>query len=440
MYSVNVISIFNMEVTMNNSSEKTIKANLWGKQQLWIMFFAGVMFLLCGSVAAGNTNTVLPYFAAAKGWNLAFMIIMVSVGGYVSVAANFIFGQLLMKTGTKIIIIIGLIGGGISALIFGTTDNYIIFNIMIVLNFFFGGAYQAAAAGTLLASWFPRKKGIVLGWSTMGMVLASVLWAPYITKIFDTIGIKATFIIVAVIFWIFALLCAFTVKNTPEEAGTWPDGDPNGIDAMKTANGAFTNYKSPFTIPRLLKTKQTWQLMFGWGLPWFGMMAIFSQFVPRLISVGYSPAFAAFVLSISGIIALPGSWFFGFLDTKIGCKKASVILAFILLIGAVVALLHQKGILFVWISAAAMAMGQGALANLVPSMIATWFGRWDFAAANRLLFPLVNIVATLGMTVVGIFLTKDLAYSNLYILCIILIAIGLIIIFSTNEKIIGKTD
>ena len=425
---------------MNHLRKGNEKANLWGKKQLWITFFAGVMFLLCGSVAAGNTNTVLPYFAEIKGWNFAFMIIMVSVGGYISVVSNFLFGQLLMKTGTKIVIIIGLIGGGISALLFGTTDNFILFNVMIVLNFFFGGAYQAAAAGTLLASWFPRKKGIILGWSTMGMVLASVLWAPYITKAFDLIGIKTTFILVAIVFWIFALLCAFTVKNTPEEAGTYPDGDPESVHTAQVPAEDFVKYKSPFTISRLLKTRQTWQLMFGWGLPWFGMMAIFSQFVPRLISVGYSPDFATLVLSISGIMALPGSWFFGFLDTKIGCKKASVILAVTLLIGSIVALLHGRGILFVWISAAAMAMGQGALANLVPSMIATWFGRWDFAAANRLLFPLVNIVATLGMTMVGIFLARGLAYNNLYALCIVLVAIGLIITLSTKETMIGKQD
>ena len=144
--------------------------------------------------------------------------------------------------------------------------------------------------------------------------------------------------------------------------------------------------------------------MFGWGLPWFGMMAVFSQLVPRLIQVGYSPDFASLVLAVAGFIALPGSW------------------------------------LFVWLCAVMMALGQGAMANLVPSMIASWFGRWDFPAASRLLFPLVNIVATAGMTLVGVFLSHNIPFSTLYIVSSVVTAIGVVIMFTVKEEMIGRKD
>ena len=85
-------------------------------------------------------------------------------------------------------------------------------------------------------------------------------------------------------------------------------------------------------------------------------------------------------------------------------------------------------------------MGQGALANLVPSMMGTWFGRWDFAAANRLLFPMVNIVATFGMTLVGIILARGMSYDVMYIICTVLTALGFIIILTVKEEMIGKRD
>lgn len=354
-------------------------------------------------------------------------------------AANLLFGQLLIKIGAKNIITIGLIGGGISALLFGLTDNLVVFSIMIVLNFVFAGAYQAAAANTLLAQWFPKTKGIAFGWATMGIVLASVFWAPYITNAFALIGEKMVFIIVAIIFWALAVINIFFIKNTPEEAGSYPDGDPNASsDEIKQAAAAMMSYRSPFTIKRLLGSKQTWQLMFGWGLPWLAMMAIFSQLVPRLLSLGYEMSFSSLVLAISGLIALPASYLFGWLDTKLGCKKSSLILTVFLILGAISALLHGSGIFFVWATAVCMAMGQGAIANLVPSMIGTWFGRWDYASAARLQFPLVNIVATCGMTLVGVCLGKGFSYETIYYICIALLAVGFVIILTCREKMIGK--
>ena len=92
---------------------------------------------------------------------------------------------------------------------------------------------------------------------------------------FDKIGLTTTYIGIAIIFWILAVLCIFTIKNTPEEAGTYPDGDPNtDKEALAKVAMEFAQYKSPFTLGKLFTRKETWQLMFGWGLPWFGMMAV----------------------------------------------------------------------------------------------------------------------------------------------------------------------
>ena len=95
---------------------------------------------------------------------------------------------------------------------------------------------------------------------------------------------------------------------------------------------------------------------------------------------------------------------------------------------------------FVWLCAVMMALGQGAMANLVPSMIASWFGRWDFPAASRLLFPLVNIVATAGMTLVGVFLSHNIPFSTLYIVSSVVTAIGVVIMFTVKEEMIGRKD
>ncbi len=418
-----------------------MKVKLWGKKQVWIAIFAGMMFLFTGSITNGNTNTVFPYFSTVFGWNQARMFLMVSIGGYCTVLSTLIFGQLVTKVGARRIIFLGLAGGGISALLMGVSNSESVFMATIILNFIFAGAYQAAAVNCLVTNWFPKQKGIVLGWSTMGMVLGNATYAPYITKAFDAIGVGVTYSMIACVFWLFAVLTIVAVKDYPEQMGTYPDNNPEeaGLTAAVLEQEA-AKYKSPFTYGRLLKMKETWQFVLGYGLEGLGITAIVSRFVPRLIESGYSPALAAFALMISGLLALPASWFFGLLDQKLGTKTASVALAVCNIVTAVAALLHGHGLAFVWISAIGFAMSQGATANLAPSMIGTWFGRWDFAAASRLLTPLQLIVTTGGLSLVSIAMIYGINFTGLYIISLIAIVVGAIFLISIRNIMIGTKD
>ncbi|HBW35556.1 peptide-methionine (R)-S-oxide reductase [Desulfosporosinus sp. BICA1-9] len=46
--------------------------------------------------------------------------------------------------------------------------------------------------GTLITNWFPTKKGLALGWATMGMPLATAVFVPLIAFLFGTLGIALT--------------------------------------------------------------------------------------------------------------------------------------------------------------------------------------------------------------------------------------------------------
>ena len=72
---------------------------------------------------------------------------------------------------------------------------------------------------TLTASWWPTKKGIVLGFTTMGIVAMNFLYVPMMPKLLGKLGLGGGMTVIAVILIIVAIITAICVKNNPEEAG-----------------------------------------------------------------------------------------------------------------------------------------------------------------------------------------------------------------------------
>ena len=70
----------------------------------------------------------------------------------------------------------------------------------------------------------------------------------------------------------------------------------------------MNSYKSPWTIGKLLKTKEFWMLVLIFGFLFMGLVATMAQMIPRLGSLGVAPDLAILCLSIASIIGIPGSF------------------------------------------------------------------------------------------------------------------------------------
>lgn len=80
------------------------------------------------------------------------------------------------------------------------------------------------------------------------------------------LGLGGGMTVIAVILIIVAIITAICVKNNPEEAGEYPDGDPTyAVNGAEIAQ-MMKEYKSPFTIGKVLKDKNTWFIGLGSAL------------------------------------------------------------------------------------------------------------------------------------------------------------------------------
>lgn len=419
--------------------ENKVKKASWLKpKQLWIVIYAGILFFGATILVAGMTNTAFPIFGQLRNWDYSVLVMLSGVAMFVSAATGILFGQLALKIGFKKVMIGGLIGMAIVSVVMGLTTSMGLFIVAIFCANIFATAFQNVGVSSLVNTWFPRTKGIVLGWATMGIILSDILWSPNIPKPMLSIGPEKTFTIVGACYLVIAIVGIIFVKSTPEQANTYPDGDPTGIEDLQANLKALQEYKSPWTIGKLLKTSRTWQIIFGWGLLWMISICYVSQFVPRVMSLGYEMTTGTTIMTVGGFVALFGSWFFGFLDQKIGTKQATRLCGIWLLLMFILAMLHPISIAFIWISEVGIMASIGGVCNLIPSMIGTTWGRWDFAAANRLINPVTLVFPAAGIFLGGVFLNVGLGYLGMYIVCAVLALISIIIVSTTKTTFLGK--
>lgn len=414
------------------------KDNSWvSPQHLLITVYAGILFLACACVNAGMTNTILPRICELRGWEYADVLPFMSYGGYIGAAATLLFAQLVVKKGAKFVIVLGLVLGGLCLALYGHTTAYAAFVLCVIGNRVFSCAYQQAGCTALLNNWFPRKKGVVLGWATMGIILSDVIWSPYIPRAIDAVGAPVTMIIVGAVFLLLALFAALAIKNIPEELGCYPDNDPAGLDNLAASQAAMQSYRTPFTWGRLLRTPQVWQIGITWGLLWMIAVAFVSQLVRRCVSIGYTPDFAVRVLQIASVIGLFGSWLFGWLDTRLGTKRATAIYAAVIAVFFVLGIFQPLSPVFIWVSACGIMACVGGIANLSPSMVGTVFGRWDFAAANRLISPIIMAVSSSAFLLASLFLKSRWGYDGMYLACAVIAVVCLMSVLFTRDQMIG---
>lgn len=72
-------------------------------------------------------------------------------------------------------------------------------------------------------------------------------------------------------------------------------------------------------------------------------------------------------------------------------------------------------------------IGIGGIGNLIPSMIGTCFGRYDFIQANKAIAPLNTIVRQSGIVLAGILSQTVYGYTGLYVVLLVADIVGIIL-------------
>lgn len=409
------------------------KTRWYGPKQIAVMVYTAILMLIASGIAGGNNNTVFPIIAEARGWDISLLNVVSGIACCLVAVGVIIFSRLINKVGTKVIISVGMFASAALVVVFGLTQNLAVFMVVILLIGILSSSYKETGSMQLTANWWPTKKGIVLGFTTMGIVAMNVVYVPGMPVLLNKFGITGGMNIIAVIIVIMAVWGLF-IKETPEAAGTYPDGNPDyGTDGMDI-NKMMREYKSPFTVKKICSDKNTWFIGIGSMLAFIAVMGFIASTIPNLLGFGYEFGFANLVFAVGGVFAFIGSFLFGALDQKLGTKKAYAVYYVLLIIAFIFCFFMAKGAGFVWIACIIMFTAQGAGCNLLPSYVATKYGRWDYGAAYQVIGTLFYLGAGLGIMSTGFFHNP----ITMYAFDLVLMIVGFILMMLSKDNFVGK--
>ena len=369
----------------------------WGT----ILYCLLMFFLYVGMINDG-TNVLAPAAAANCGVEPGTIITMNGYAGMIAVIGFIIAGQINKKIGPRLTSAICLIISGVTYIGCGNATSVMFYTVCMTLCATGMMSAGYVAGGTLVANWFPKKKGIVMGYTTMGHNFASAFYVAIMTGLIATMGSmnKASWLpgVAAVILGIVGFIF---MRNTPQERGINPD---NVSDEVYASEYDTAEDDSDWTTIKLLKTKETWFAAIFTGLFQICSVGVMQQLVTRNIrDFGMTQGAALTLMTIVALIGVFGSWIIGVIDQKIGTKKTMQFFGIWYAAALVINVLAkgQVGPLF-YLSILMIGMGIGGSANFTTSLPTSIFGRQGFDKVNSVVFPIQGFVTAWCFVVNGI--------------------------------------
>jgi sugar phosphate permease len=271
------------------------------------------------------------------------------------------------------------------------------------------------------------------------MSLCTATLVPIMVFLFHHLGIANGYAACGCGLILIGILAIFWVRNTPEEVGVSPDNEP--VSRQQLANGLaeYANHKSPFTIPVLLRDRDMWLISIGFGVLWLVDIGVVSQLVPRLISVGYEQNTAIWMFTTAAFFCAIFSYVWGWLDVRFGTRRTSIVYAFFFVVTHA-CLLVRGSDAFTYFTLLLVGMSIAGIKELATSQVGSVYGRYDFAAANRVISTIACLFRVCCFAVIAASLKWTGDYDAAYMFFILLDLVGAGLIYFITDTCKGKVD
>lgn len=404
-----------------------------------LMLFAILSMLVTNAGVNDGLNIALPAIADGAGLDYELCLSMGTVAGFVGVAMMFVIAKFRDRFGgRKVSAVLFIIFGLTFYFLFLRATNIFMYGLSQCIMVSCGQGCFYLCTGPMQSDWFPKKRGVVNGISTIGANIGTAILAPIMTTLLTMAEYKTSlsvFAVAAVILGIFAYLA---LRDAPMEAGMYPDNVSKEIyEAEYKDFFKKEEYISDWTVSKMLKCKEVWLAAMVPGFITLGLLGIITQFVPRNVSLGLSQEIAISAMTVAGLVGIVGSYAIGYLDTKIGTKKACMIYCAIFALGIAFNLLASLWLPFAYISILIVGFSLGGSTNMSLSFPASIFGVLDYPKVNGVIFPINYCIGCLNFVVNAVVMKLTGSLTGAYIVYLCLFLINIIIVAKTDE---GKWD
>jgi len=174
-----------------------------------------------------------------------------------------------------------------------------------------------------VSRWFDRKRGLALGFSSLGIGLGMMVMAPFATYLITHFSWHTAYLVIGLLAWLMVVPLSRLLKRDPGEIGALPDGVKMGDieQPVKTETSPLAQHP----VLAIVQNRNFWIFASIWFLFAGCLFLIFTHLVPHITDIGFSPLEAATVLSLIGVASLLGRLLMGIASDRIGRKLTPII-------------------------------------------------------------------------------------------------------------------
>lgn len=385
------------------------------------------VYLLQTALSMDILNVILPIVEAEKGWSVATINGVVSAATMVGLLAPILFGTLIMKWGSKKVLMVAIIITCVATILMGAIPVFSVYVVCTFLVQFITQAVTIALIG-IVGNWVLNTKGRVLGVVTMAAPISTAAFTPIATKLSSVVGFDKMYIIIGIFFLI---VCVITLALLPEK----PEDVGYHLDNNDIAATTEEKEKSKWTVKKILSKKEFWFLILGLGMVYIMMTGIMSQFVNRMVGQGLPIGTTLTLLSIAAILGIPLSYLWGWLDDKFSTPKVAGIFLLTYVVSSLAMIFAGPDNMgAVVLAGCCVAATTGGMPNLIPSCMCWVFGNKEYVNVQRTISTGHLLCRSLSFTLMGAIYAAFGSYTNAYILFILLAIFGAICCFAIRKS------
>ncbi|MDG2003249.1 MAG: MFS transporter [Novosphingobium sp.] len=355
-------------------------------------------------------------------------IILVNLG--LAALSPFI-GRLLDTYSIKLIMAVSAVLFGASLVIIGASHN------VWLSAFVLGLPLALAIAGlsvlpttTLVARWFEEQRGRAMAITMIGMSLGTVVMAPTMGVLIETVGWRTCLIIIGIAIAVISLVLIPLIRERPGP----DDIEPGRVTAnpSKDASEVSQAVAEPLKVKQLLQMPVFWMMTLSVALSLGMAQTIVVSIVPIGQETGLSVAQSAWLLSLLGIMALSCKLILAVVGDWID-RELTLTILFCLIAITCAALLKADTYSMLLISSAMVGLAVGAITPVFLALLADQVGQATFGTANGTAGLIMSLCGAIALRYGGEVYDRTGNYDLMFISFIVISLVAALLMLATKR-------
>ncbi len=320
------------------------KSNSQKRNYGWVVL--GLIFgnLVVEGGIRNSAPVFLPALKSSFGGSTALTAAVFSMSGVVGGFIAPVLGRILDKIGPRYLFpiagVIILLGFLASSMVSNIWQLFIFYSVLATLGHTTIGAFSATA---VLAPWFPRNKGVILGMADSGNPAGQFIFTPFSQIIITNYGWRSGFQVLGVLFFLLTAPLNLLLQRRPpnpnelEENGSREDHISNSEDSGSDLLGL------PEREIKVTREPAVWFLLLSRATGTISHQMTNLHIISFFVFAGYGGMQAATALGIAGLFGIGARPVFGILSDRIGREIIFTVAMGMTFMSILVVLLFTEG-------------------------------------------------------------------------------------------------